>query len=152
MPDATETFIETMGRHFEEEGIPRIAGRLFGLLMVNEAPCSLDDMAERLQVSKGSVSSNSRMLEQWGVVERVTRPGDRRDYYHLAHDMERRILERQMEHVVKMRERLREGLASMPDAPQAVRDRFLAAVAFQENTLEALGEALGRVRGGAAGG
>ncbi|HEX8271121.1 MAG TPA: MarR family transcriptional regulator [Longimicrobiaceae bacterium] len=151
MPDATGTFIETMGRHFEEEGIPRIAGRLFGLLMVNEAPCSLDDMAERLQVSKGSVSSNSRMLEQWGVVERVTRPGDRRDYYHLADDMERRILERQMEHVVKMRERLREGLATMPDAPQAVRDRFLAAIAFQERTLESLGQALGRVRGGAAG-
>lgn len=151
MRDATNTFIETMGRHFEEEGIPRIAGRLFGLLMVNEEPCSLDDMAERLQVSKGSVSSNSRMLEQWGVAERVTRPGDRRDYYHLADDMERRILERQMEHVVKMRERLREGLASMPDAPRPVRDRFLAAIAFQERTLESLGEALGRVRGGAAG-
>lgn len=151
MRDATDTFIETMGRHFEEEGIPRIAGRLFGLLLVNEEPCSLDDMAERLQVSKGSVSSNSRMLEQWGVAERVTRPGDRRDYYHLADDMEQRILERQMEHVVKMRERLREGLASMPDAPRAVRDRFLAAIAFQERTLESLGEALGRVRGGAAG-
>jgi DNA-binding transcriptional regulator GbsR (MarR family) len=151
MQDATDTFIETMGRHFEEEGIPRIAGRLFGLLMVNEAPCSLDDMAERLQVSKGSVSSNSRMLEQWGVAERVTRPGDRRDYYHLADDMEQRILERQMEHVVRMRERLREGLASMPDAPRPVRDRFLAAIAFQERTLESLGEALGRVRGGAAG-
>ncbi|MEW5930411.1 MAG: MarR family transcriptional regulator [Gemmatimonadota bacterium] len=151
MQDATGTFIETMGRHFEEEGIPRIAGRLFGLLMVNEEPCSLDDMAERLQVSKGSVSSNSRMLEQWGVVERVTRPGDRRDYYHLADDMERRILERQMEHVVKMRERLREGLATMPDAPRTVRERFLAAIAFQERTLESLSEALGRVRGGAAG-
>ena len=149
MPDATDAFIETMGRHFEEEGIPRIAGRLFGLLMVNEDPCSLDDMADRLQVSKGSVSSNSRMLEQWGVAERVTRPGDRRDYYHLADDMESRILERQMEHVVRMRERLREGLASMPDASEAVRERFGAAIAFQENTLEALGEALGRVRGGA---
>jgi DNA-binding transcriptional regulator GbsR (MarR family) len=151
MPDATSAFIETMGRHFEEEGIPRIAGRLFGLLMVNEDPCSLDDMADRLKVSKGSVSSNSRMLEQWGVAERVTRPGDRRDYYHLADDMESRILERQMEHVVRMRERLREGLASMPEASDAVRERFRAAIAFQENTLEALGEALGRVRGGAPG-
>lgn len=151
MPDATDAFIETMGRHFEEEGIPRIAGRLFGLLMVNAEPCSLDDMADRLRVSKGSVSSNSRMLEQWGVAERVTRPGDRRDYYHLADDMESRILERQMEHVVRMRERLREGLASMPDAPDGVRDRFRAAIAFQERALESLGELLGRVRGGAAG-
>ena len=150
MRDATDTFIENMGRHFEEQGIPRIAGRLLGLLMVNEDPCSLDDMAERLQVSKGSVSSNARMLEQWGVVERVTRPGDRRDYYHLADDMEARILERQMETVARMRERLRDGLASLPDASDAVRARFRAAIAFQERTLESLGEMLGRVRGGAA--
>lgn len=146
LQNATDAFIETMGRHFEEEGIPRIAGRLFGVLMVNEEPCSLDEMADRLRVSKGSISSNARMLEQWGVAERVTRPGDRRDYYQLAADMESRILERQMDHVVRMRERLREGLATMPDASEAVRERFVAAIAFQERALESLGEALGRVR------
>lgn len=154
MRNATDAFIETMGRHFEEEGIPRIAGRLFGLLMVTEDPCSLDDMAERLQVSKGSVSTNSRLLEQWGVIERVTRPGDRRDYYLVAPDMDARILERQMEHVARLRERLREGLASLPAPPEGIRERFGSAIHMQDRTLELLGEALGRVRtrGAGAGG
>lgn len=146
MQRATEAFIETMGRHFEEEGIPRIAGRLFGLLMVNEEPCSLDDMAARLQVSKGSVSTNSRLLEQWGVIERVTRPGDRRDYYQVAPDMDSRMLERQVEHVARLRERLREGLESLPAPPEGVTERFRSAIHLQDRTLELLREALGRVR------
>jgi hypothetical protein len=87
MSDASERFIEVMGRHFEEEGVPRIAGRLFGQLMVMERDASLDELAESLQVSKGSVSSNARLLEEWGVAERITRPGDRRDYYRIAPDI-----------------------------------------------------------------
>jgi DNA-binding transcriptional regulator GbsR (MarR family) len=42
---------------------------------------SLDEMAEQLQVSKASVSANARLLETIGMIERVTKPGDRRDYY-----------------------------------------------------------------------
>ncbi|HEX2188338.1 MAG TPA: MarR family transcriptional regulator [Longimicrobiaceae bacterium] len=154
MQGATNAFIETMGRHFEEEGIPRIAGRLFGLLMVNEDPCSLDEMADRLQVSKGSISTNSRLLEQWGVIERVNRPGDRRDYYRIAPDMESRMLERQMEHVARLRERLRDGLDSLPAPPEGIAERFRSAIDLQDRTLELLGEALGRVRqrGAGAGG
>ena len=53
-----------MGRQFEEDGAPRIAGRLFGFLMVQEEACSLDDVAEQLRVSKGSASSNARLLER----------------------------------------------------------------------------------------
>jgi DNA-binding transcriptional regulator GbsR (MarR family) len=69
-----DEFIELMGRHFDEEGVARIAGRLFGLLMLGEEPCSLDELAARLRVSKGSVSSNARLLEDWGLAERVTWP------------------------------------------------------------------------------
>lgn len=151
MQQATDAFIESMGRHFEEVGIPRIAGRLFGLLMVHEDPCSLDEMAQRLQVSKGSVSTNSRLLEQWGVIERVSRPGDRRDYYQPAPDMQARMLEKQLEQVARMRARLSDGLDALPEPSGAVRERFHSMIAFQSHTLELLGDALGRVRGGGAG-
>jgi Mn-dependent DtxR family transcriptional regulator len=147
MANAIEEFIETMGRHFEEEGAPRIAGRLFGLLMVHEEPCSLDDVAERLQVSKGSASTNARLLEQWGIAERTSRPGDRRDYYQLTPDMESRILERQMEHVTRMRARLHDGLSGLPDVAEPIRERFRSMIAFQDRAVERLGEALGQTRG-----
>ena len=92
----TAHFIERMGLALEADGLPRIAGRIFGLLLVSEDARSLDDLAHELRVSKGSVSTNARMLEQRGVLERISRPGDRRDYYRVptnlfSHTMAQRV-------------------------------------------------------------
>ena len=146
--DARYEFIEMMGRHFEEEGTARIAGRLFGLLILTEEPVSLDDAAERLQVSKGSVSSNARLLEEWGVAERVTRPGDRRDFYRVAPDMGRRLLERQIERVELMNRRLDAAKARMEPLPGAVRDRIDRTVRFNQMALRSLAGMLEEVRAG----
>ena len=62
----TVDFIERMGLALESDGLPRIAGRIFGLLLVSEDARSLDDLAAELRVSKGSVSTNARLLEQRG--------------------------------------------------------------------------------------
>ena len=82
-----------MGLVWEQEGIPRIAGRIFGFLLLQEDPCSLDDMAAALEVSKASISTDARRLEQLQLIERVSRPGDRRDYYAIAPDVPVRALE-----------------------------------------------------------
>jgi DNA-binding transcriptional regulator GbsR (MarR family) len=87
MDPAMANFIETMGLVLESEGLPRIAGRIFGLLLVSEEARSLDDLAAELEVSKGSVSTNTRLLEERGVLERVSRPSDRRDYYRVTRDL-----------------------------------------------------------------
>jgi DNA-binding transcriptional regulator GbsR (MarR family) len=92
----TAHFIERMGLALEADGLPRIAGRIFGLLLVSEDARSLDDLAHELRVSKGSVSTNARMLEQRAVLERISLPGDRRDYYrvppdHFSHTMAQRV-------------------------------------------------------------
>lgn len=84
--ETIEIFIEHMGRVAQADGIPRIAGRLFGFLIIHGGPCALGELATELQVSRGSVSTNARLLEQLGVVERVSRPGDRQDYYQLRPD------------------------------------------------------------------
>ena len=146
MNQPTEQFIEEMGRHFDEVGVPRIAGRLFGALMMHEEPCSLDELAEELQVSKGSVSSNARMLEGWGVIDRVTKPGDRRDYYQIADDVQARMLEREIGRVRRMLDRLREAEAKLPLKKQAVRDRFQNLISFHERALQVLASELDGVR------
>lgn len=84
--EPSEAFIEHMGRVARADGLPRIAGRLFGFLILHGGPCSLADLARQLQVSRGSVSTNTRLLEQLDVIERVSRPGDRQDYYQLRPD------------------------------------------------------------------
>lgn len=80
---AEERFIEGMGLALEEDRLPRIAGRLVGLLLLSPQPVRFDLLAERLRVSRGSISTNTRLLENMGVIERVTRPGDRRDYFQI---------------------------------------------------------------------
>src|SRR3982751_1902013 len=80
-------FIERMGLALESDGMPRIAGRIFGLLLVSEDSLSLDELAADLGVSKASVSTNARLLEQRGVLERISRPADRRDYYRIPPDL-----------------------------------------------------------------
>jgi DNA-binding transcriptional regulator GbsR (MarR family) len=87
MDGQTVNFIERMGLVLELDGLPRIAGRIFGLLLVSEGARSLDDLAAELRVSKGSVSTNARQLEQRGMLERVCRPADRRDYYSVPADL-----------------------------------------------------------------
>lgn len=151
MHEASDDFIELMGRHLEEEGATRIAGRLFGLLMLEEGPCALEELAERLRVSKGSVSSNARLLEDWGIAERVTRPGDRRDFYQLAPDAADRFLNRQIARLELFIERMgrsREALA--PLAP-AVEGRFRRSTEFNRLAARALRQLRDDFRAGEAG-
>ena len=89
-------FIERMGRMLEAERLPRIAGRLFGALLLAPREVSLDDLAEDLGVSKASVSINARLLEERGLIERVSRPGDRRDFYEVTPDLFRRTMEQRL--------------------------------------------------------
>jgi DNA-binding transcriptional regulator GbsR (MarR family) len=95
MADQVERFIERFGVFWEEDGLPRIAGRIFALTLITEEPLSLDDISSRLNVSKASVSNDTRLLERMGFIERLSLPGDRRDYYQCTeHSFERAIAER----------------------------------------------------------
>ena len=138
MTDANDGFIEMMGRHFEEEGVPRIAGRLFGLLMLVERDSTLDELAETLKVSKGSISSNARLLEDWGVAERVTRPGDRRDYYRIAPDMSERLVSRQIERMQLFIQRVGQSRERLGPLSQSTGERFDDVVRFNTLAIESL--------------
>ncbi len=86
MVEAREKFIEEVGLAAEADGLPRIAGRLFGHLLLSPDPCTLDEIAEALSVSKGSVSTDARLLLRHGWLRRTSRAGDRKDYYEMAPD------------------------------------------------------------------
>lgn len=73
-----------MGLQWESEGRPRIAGRLFALMLVEDRDFTLQELASLLRVSRGSMSTNTRLLESQGVIERSAKSGDRRIYYRLT--------------------------------------------------------------------
>jgi DNA-binding transcriptional regulator GbsR (MarR family) len=74
-------FIESMGMYFESYGIPRIGGRILGLLLVAHEPLSAERIASILKVSRASISTNFRILLTSGLAEKVTHPGDRTTYF-----------------------------------------------------------------------
>lgn len=81
--DVATHFIERMGLLVEAEGMPRIAGRIFAFLILAKGPHSFSDLTEELGISKGSVSTNTRLLENLGLIERLTQPGQRQDFFQL---------------------------------------------------------------------
>ena len=124
---ATREFIDRLGVHFEGDGLPRIAGQVLGLLLISREPRCLDHIAELLQVSKASASSNARLLERVGLIEQTALPGDRRDYYQLGEDPEGRLLSYRLRLLSETRDVMRLGLET-PAAEDSVICRRLHAV------------------------
>jgi len=62
-------------------GISRTMAEIHALLFVSTAPLCTDDVMARLQVSRGSASTNLRQLVNWRLIYRVHRPGDRKEYF-----------------------------------------------------------------------
>lgn len=135
MDKRSELFIERMGQLYQISGMPRIAGRMFALLMLSDAPRSMDDIVEQLQVSKASVSANARLLDNAGVIERVTKPGDRRDYYAIGPDPGARILEMRLQWLQRLHVVLKEGLVTEAAREAVIYERLESFSRFLETMV-----------------
>lgn len=100
---ATDDLVNSLGRLSETAGFSRIIGQIYSLLYLSPAQLSLGEIAERLGVSKASVSLNIKNMERMGMVKRFNRPADRHDYYEanpdfwkvirsILHDREKKLL------------------------------------------------------------
>lgn len=144
-----EDFIERMGLSLQEDGWPRIAGRMFAFFVVHGGPFSFSELAERLQISRASVSTNTRVLRGLGFIERVARPGDRQDYYQLADDPYVRLLDGyidRMEHRCTLIDAMR---GALPETEASQRGRLEAIGDFYRDAIDAteqLGERMRAVQ------
>src|SRR5438445_13508540 len=67
------------------EGLPRMAGRILGLLLVCEPPeRTAAELARELHASAGSISTMTRLLERAQLIERVSRAGERADRFRIT--------------------------------------------------------------------
>lgn len=142
-PDAEERavlaeFVEQMGILGEDGRMPRIAGRLFGLFLVETKPLSLRELADRLKVSRASVSTNTRLLAASGMIERVSIPGDRQDYYRLAVVPLELMLQDMLRHTTRTTTFLTATAAKLSDRCAEVKSRLARLAAFHDAAGEAL--------------
>ena len=130
-----EQYVERMGLIWEAEGLPRIAGRIVGLLALQPEPISLDAIVAALGVSKGSVSTDARRLERMALIERSSRAGDRRDYYAIAPDMPARVVAQKLADLRRLQSALAEA-RDLPGTHPRVRARLQAFGDFHQQVLE----------------
>jgi len=75
-------FVEDICLYFEQMGLPRMAGRVLGVLLISDPPAqSLTDLSEILQASKSSISTTTRLLTGMGLIERAASPLPRQAYF-----------------------------------------------------------------------
>ncbi|WP_435016717.1 GbsR/MarR family transcriptional regulator [Tundrisphaera sp. TA3] len=79
--DLVRQFVEHWGVMARSWGINASMGEMFALLYITGEDWTAEDLRDRLQVSRGNVSMNLRELIAWGVVHKVHRQGERREYY-----------------------------------------------------------------------
>lgn len=81
LPEAKNQFIQAWGTLGSKWGINRTMAQLHALLLVSPDPLSADEMMAELNMSRGNVNMNIRELIDWGLVEKVHKPGDRKEYF-----------------------------------------------------------------------
>lgn len=82
--DSTVAGLGRLARFF---GFSEVMGLLYGTLLMHPTEMSLDELAEKLEISKGSVSMNMRAIERWGMAKEVWVRGERKKYYIAEHDL-----------------------------------------------------------------
>lgn len=139
-PELTK-FIQSMGVYFENQGIPRIGGLILGLLMIAHEPLSSEDIASLLKVSRGSISTNFRLLIAGGIVEKVTFHGERTAYYIFPEAAWEQLTAAAIQQTAAFRRVVEQGLAVLPPI-DAVRQRFKQMVEWSDFVIESYQKAI----------
>jgi DNA-binding transcriptional regulator GbsR (MarR family) len=106
-----EQYVDETGNIMERLDIPRMAGKIFGFLLLSkEAEVSTDDLVLHLQASRGSVSTMTRLLIQRDLVEKTSRRGERKDYFRIKPGMWSKILESRMAQLIEFHDLIEEGI------------------------------------------
>lgn len=87
MAEVVREFVEHWGLMARSWGINATMGELFALLYITGTDWTAEDLRKRLDISRGNVSMNLRELMAWGVVHRVHRTGQRREFYRAEADV-----------------------------------------------------------------
>ena len=140
---AERNFVEEAGIVFEQTGLPRMAGRVLGRLLVSDSQYqSADELAEALLASKGAISTATRHLIWYGLVERINLPGVHRVYFRIQADAWQKMIRSGLVDEIKMYRQLAEHglelLATKTHPTPKWLAEMLAVYSFLEREVPAL--------------
>jgi DNA-binding transcriptional regulator GbsR (MarR family) len=81
LEEARDAFIQEWGRMSSGWGINRTMAQIHALLFISGEAHTMDEICDRLHISRGNASMNLRSLMDWNVIKRYRNPGERHDTY-----------------------------------------------------------------------
>lgn len=118
-----DQFVHEWGRMSSSWGINRTMAQIHALLFVSSEPLDMNDVIERLHISRGNASMNLRELMDWGLVKRHRAPGDRKDTYFSETDpyemFLRVVRERKRREIDPTGEAIKECISHLKEVPES---------------------------------
>ena len=87
LTEAKQQFISSWGAFGTHWGINRTMAQIHALLLISPDPLTQDDIMEDLNISRGNTNMNIRELINWGLVDRVILPGERKEFFTAEKDI-----------------------------------------------------------------
>ena len=118
-------WVEQVAMYLARDGVPPIAGRILGWLMVcDPSEQSAAQISAAVGASRASLTMNLRLLTSMGFLTWRTRPGDRTMYYRMADDAWQAVVRRQIAGIASFLDITRQGLDLLgPDEDKSARIR-----------------------------
>lgn len=112
--DKLQDFVAHTGLYFEGAGLPGVSGRILGHLLVCDPPMqSSAELAKALETTSGSVSTNTRLLLQSGLIEKVPVRGKRGTFFRIVPEAFSKQFAYKQAQTRAFREILDEGISAL---------------------------------------
>ena len=160
---AQDTFIRRWGEMGQTWGINRTMGEIFAFLYITGQPQCTDDVMERLNISRGNASMSLRALCDWGIIRRLHKRGERREYFEslsdvwemfsiIAAERKRREMDPVLETIKQCQKMLDESSlgksAARQEEIQLTRQRLAGMEEFMEVTNKIFQQFIGNAKSG----
>jgi DNA-binding transcriptional regulator GbsR (MarR family) len=87
LDDARDRFIAEWGGLGPAWGVSRTMSQIHALLMVSPESMNTDQIMGALEISRGNAHSNIQELCAWGLLRKLSRTGERKDYFEAEKDV-----------------------------------------------------------------
>jgi DNA-binding transcriptional regulator GbsR (MarR family) len=160
---AQDLFIRRWGEMGATWGINRTMAEIHALLYITAQPLCTDDVMERLHISRGNASMSLRALCDWGIVRRLHKRGERREFFEslgdvwemfsiIAAERKRREMDPVLETIRQCRQMLDEQslgkAAAKQEVVQLTRQRLAGMEEFMEVTNKIFQQFIGNAKSG----
>jgi DNA-binding transcriptional regulator GbsR (MarR family) len=85
--EAKDELIQAWGNLGYSWGLNKTMAQIHALLLVSTKPLTTEDIMEELSISRGNANMNVRALLDWGIVSRISVPGERKEFFKSEKDI-----------------------------------------------------------------